>query len=428
MATVNISFRPLHKAQAGFMESMAPGVMFSGAFGAGKTLTLCAKGLKLSTDHPGNFGYICRKTRRSLTHTTLRTWWEKVCPRELVESYNKTEGRLRLTNGSGIIFGGLDDPLKLGSLELGWVAIDEAIETTEDDWNMLEGRLRLPGVPHQIFATTNPGRPAHYLHRLFFKGAGQGYQVFQAGSLENPTLPPDYVARLGTFSGTYYERNVLGRWVGLEGLVYSNFDEAVCVIPRFEMPATWLIYSGHDFGGANPAAMFYGQDPATGYFYAWHEYLPGPGRSIYQHVQEFKRITEGRTVIKRAGGSHQEDEIRQGYTAQGWPISEPVLSNNVAAGIERVRALHAFNKVFVFDDLTEYLREKLSYSYKREEGILTDIIENRHRYHLMDSERGILSDFAPETALAGSNITPVHRFDERPRGNVTQVQSWGQRR
>jgi len=167
---INVRFNPVNEAQRGFSESEAPGVLFSAAFGAGKTLSLCAKALRLSLDHPGNFGLIARKTRASLTHTTLRTWWEQVCHPGLVKEYNKTDGLVTLTNGSAIIFGGLDDPLKMGSLELGWAAIDEAIETTEDDWQMLEGRLRLPNVPHQIIGATNPGRPAHYLHEMFFRG------------------------------------------------------------------------------------------------------------------------------------------------------------------------------------------------------------------------------------------------------------------
>ena len=92
------------------MEDPAPGVLFSGAFGAGKTIGLCAKGLKLSLDYPGNFGLLCRKTRNSMTHTTIKTWWDKICPRELVADYNKTEGLVKFHNGSGVIFGGLDDP------------------------------------------------------------------------------------------------------------------------------------------------------------------------------------------------------------------------------------------------------------------------------------------------------------------------------
>lgn len=407
MPKINLTYKAINKTQDDFVESKSPRVVFSGAFGAGKSVALCTKGLKLSLDYPKNFGLICRKVRATLNQTTLKTFLDLVCPRELIADYNKSEGLITLTNGSQILFGGLDDPLKLGSLNLGWCGIDEAIETGEDEWKMLEGRLRLPGVLHQIFAATNPGPPSHYLYMMFFE-AKRG-EVYQASSLENPELPEDYRERLGEFEGTYYERYVLGRWVGMEGLVYSAFDERTCLIPRFEIPKKWLVYSGHDFGLANPAALFYAQDTDTGNFYLFAEYLPGAGRGIYDHVQEFKRIIilpgeagkpnpQTYNVIKRAGGSHQEDEIRQGYTAQGWPIAEPKYSGDKKYQIQKVQAMHRLNSVFIFNDMKEYLREKLSFAYeKAEEGQFSDKIQDEPKFHLMASERYILSDFAPET-------------------------------
>ena len=411
MTKVNLVFEPINKTQDDFVASKAMRILFSGAFGAGKSIALCTKALKLSQDYPNNFGLICRKVRATLAQTTLKTFLEFVCPHELIADYNKTEGLVTLNNKSQILFGGLDDPLKLGSLNLGWAGIDEAIESTEDDWRMLEGRLRLVGVPHQIFAATNPGPPSHYLYKLFFtekKG-----EVYQASTLENPELPEDYKARVQEFDGVYYLRYVLGRWVGLEGLVYDCFDERACVIPRFplddEAHRNWPVYSGHDFGGSNPAAMFYTQDPGTGYFYAFQEYLPGQGRSTYEHVQEFKRITQGHNVIKRIGGSHQEMGWRNDFTSQGWPIQEPKEQvRSVEVGIQRVYGLHRLNKVFIFNDLKEYLREKLSYIYKKKEDNLTDEIESKSRFHLMDAERYILSDFTPETVTESQKSRVCH--------------------
>ncbi len=389
---VKILFEPVNKQQDDFVASGASRCLFSGAFGAGKSIALCTKGLKLSLDYPKNFGLICRKVRATLQQTTIKTFFDRVCPRELVADYNKSEGLVTLTNGSQILFGGLDDPLKLGSLELGWAGIDEAIETTEDDWKMLEGRLRLLNVPHQIFAATNPGPPSHYLYDMFFKQMrGDAYQ---AASLENPELPEDYKKRLNEFEGVYRDRYVLGLWKGLEGLVYSSFDDKVCLIPRFEVPKSWLVYSGHDFGDANPAAVFYAESSGTGDFYAFAEYFPGPGRSIYDHVQEFKRITHNteadqkaglaHNVIKRAGGNHTtEGEIRQGYTAQGWHIQEPKYSKEPRYQIQKVQGLHRLNKIYVFNDLTNYLREKLSFIYEKKDGVLTEKIHNEADFHLM---------------------------------------------
>jgi PBSX family phage terminase large subunit len=378
---INLKFKPVNEQQAGFMESSAPRLLFSGAFGAGKTVALCAKGLKLSLDYPHNYGLICRKVRATLGQTTIKTFLERVCPQELIESYNKSEGLITLTNGSQILFGGLDDPLKLGSLELGWAGIDEAIESVEDDWNMIEGRLRLADVPHVIMAATNPGPPAHYLHRMFFT-LGKG-EVYQAGTLDNPQLPEDYRQRMQEFEGTYYDRYVLGQWVGMEGLVYSAFDEKGCVIPRFEIPKSWLVYSGHDFGDAHTVALFLAENPGTGEFFGFSEYLPGSEKGIHDHVQDFKEITAGYNVIRRAGGNHAEGQIRQGYASQGWPISEPKHSMDTKLQRKLVQGLFRLNKVYIFNDMVNCHRELLSMAYKKDGSTLTDQIENESRFHLL---------------------------------------------
>lgn len=391
---VELIWDPVNEPQDGFVASQATRSLFSGAFGSGKTIALCAKGLKLSLDYPKNYGLICRKVRATLGQTTLKTFLERVCPRELIANYNKSEGLITLTNGSQILFGGLDDPLKLGSLELGWAGIDEAIETNEDDWRMLEGRLRLANVPHQIFAATNPGPPTHYLYRMFWRE--EKGDVYQASSFDNPALPEDYRQRLAEFEGVYKDRYVLGLWKGLEGLVYSAFDDKICLIPRFDVDKSWPVYSGHDFGRVNAAALFYAGSPGTGDFFAFAEYWPGSEMSIYDHVQAFKAITDGRNVLKRVGGNHQETGERQAYTSEGWPISEPKHSLDKSLQIKMVQGMHRLNKVYIFNDLSNYVREKFSFVFKGE------TIDQEAKFHLMACERSILSDFTPETVVLGN--------------------------
>jgi len=393
---VKLVWQPINAPQDGFVASDAAVVLFSGAFGAGKSIALCAKALKLSLDYPKNFGYICRKVRATIGLSTLKTFLDLVCPKELIADYNKSEGLITLTNGSQLLFGGLDDYLKLGSLGaggIGFVGIDEAIETVEDDWNMLEGRLRLPGVPHQIFAATNPGPPSHYLYRKFF--TEQKGEVYQASSYDNPALPEDYKQRLSEFDGIYKDRYVLGLWKGLEGLVYSAFDEKTCLIPRFDIDKSWLVYSGHDFGLVNPAALFTAQNPGSGDFFHFAEYIPGIKLGYYDHVEAFKAICDGRNVLRRVGGNHNEEGERQAYTAQGWPISEPKHSLDKALQIKMVQGMHRLNKIFVFNDLSNYVREKFSFVVKE------DTIVNEARFHIMSAERSSMSDLTPETVVSG---------------------------
>ena len=189
-------------------------------------------------------------------------------------------------------------------------------------------------------------------------------------------------------------------------LIYGAFDEAQCMVSPFAMPREWPRYVGHDFGGANPAALFFAQDPATGYFYAYREYFPGRGISTYQHVEVFKEITADVTVLKRAGGSHQEDEIRQGYTAQGWPIQEPKILN-VNARIDRVRGIMEKNQLFVFSTLTRLRGELATYLWKVDvDGRITDEIYNKSAFHMCDCMAYILSDFTPER-VAGVGMRDI---------------------
>lgn len=299
-----------------------------------------------------------------------------------------------------VIFGSATNPESIESATAKAAWLDEAGQKQfkREAWEAIQRRLSI----HQgraLFTTTLYG--LGWLKTEIYdkwQAGDKDIEVIQFESTLNPAFPKEEFERA---------RSLLPRWKfnlfykaqydKPAGLIYDAFDTATCKIGRFPLPKEWPRFVGHDFGGANPAAMFYAQDPATGYFYAYHEYLPGPGRSTHEHVEEFKKITAGTNVLKRAGGSHQEEEIREAYRAHGWPIQEPKVKG-VEAQIDRVYALHKLNKLFAFNDLYAYLDEKLSYSRKLDENYNpTEEIEDKERYHLMDSERGILSDFTPET-------------------------------
>ncbi len=236
-----------------------------------------------------------------------------------------------------------------------------------------------------------------------WKAGDMDIDVIQFDSLMNPAFPRvEYERAQRTMPAWKFRLMYCGIYERPAGMIYDSFDEAVCVIPRFEIPSNWLWYSGHDFGTANPAAMFYAVDPATSLIYAAHEYQPG-AQSVYNQTEEFKKITSGRNVIKRMGGSHQEAGWRGEYTGHGWPIQEPAENmRKVDTQIGRVYAMHKLNKIMVFDDLTAYRDQKRAFSYKLDVNYEpTEEIDNEARYHLLASERYVLSDFVPETVASG---------------------------
>lgn len=226
------------------------------------------------------------------------------------------------------------------------------------------------------------------------------FEIIHGDSIDNPCFPhEEYERQRAQMPGWKFDMFYRGRYTRPVGLVYDSFSETDDVIDRFEIPKNWLIYVGHDFGSANPAAMFYAQDPSTGLFFAFHEYLPG-SRSTYDHVEAFKHLIAGYNVIKRVGGNWTTEEgWRNDYTSHGWPIQSPKENmRRIENQIARVYALNKLHKVKVFRDLRHYLDQKTSFSYILDDKYQpTDKYDNEAAMHLLAAERYILSDFTPET-------------------------------
>ena len=317
-------------------------------------------------------------------------------------TYRDSKKIFECKDGSRIIFASATNPESIESATAKAAVLDEAgqLQFKRETHEAIIRRLSI-NQGRALYTTTLYG--AGWFKNEVYDRALRGdpdYEFIQFDSTMNPAFPKEEFERMRAIMPAWkFDMFYRGRFAKPAGLIYDAFQDYQ-VVPRFLIPEKWLIFSGHDFGGSNPAALFFAQDPATGYFYAFQEYLPGPGRSTSQHVNEFKKIVSGYNVIKRAGGSHQEQEIRDAYTAHGWPLLEPKILS-VEAAIDRVYGLMKLNKLFIFNDLHNTLDEIGSYSRKLDDNYQpTDEIEDKSRYHLMDCMRGILSDFTPETVTS----------------------------
>lgn len=311
--------------------------------------------------------------------------------------------KVKVIDTTRIIFGSATSPESLESATAKAAIMDEAGQKQFllGTWEAVQRRLSL-SQGRCLFGTTlyNSGWFINDVYEPASRGEG-GFALIQGDSIQNPVFPrEEYERAMRTLPPWKFAMFYKGKFLRPAGMVYDSFDPAASKIPRFDIPRNWLIYVGHDFGSANPAAMFYAQDPATGTFYAFYEYMPGQGRTTYEHVQEFKKITAGYNVISRVGGNLTTEEgWRNDYTSQGWHIQAPKENmKKVEQQIGRVYALHKLNKIKVFSDLHNYLDQKMSFSYELDEKYNpTDKLEDEQKYHLLAAERYILSDFTPET-------------------------------
>ena len=236
-----------------FFNSRHLELVGSGWMGAGKSRILTQKAWMIARRYPGVTVGIFRKAQNSIAATTERTFERDVVDRAYLApghlGRNKSEHWWGLANGSRIYFLGLDPdpttgvPSKVGSLDLGWAGVDEAVELTEEDWIMLLGRLRDPRMPwHQLAATTNPGPPKHWLRMRIL---GDSKNRLMLTIKRNRFLSPEYMAMLADLPDTAAGRRLgKGEWSAAEGVIWTLPDDQV----RDE-PGPWkIVDAGVDWG------------------------------------------------------------------------------------------------------------------------------------------------------------------------------------
>jgi PBSX family phage terminase large subunit len=349
--------------QREFMLSLAPELLYSGALGAGKSFVGCSKILAIAQRYPGSTQAIIRKRLVDLRRTTMQTFFREVCPPEHVANWNKSENRVTVKAGrdgsgrSDILFVGLvsdrGETFNVRSLTLGSAFIDEVVQDEENEWDEVGNRLRdLKSGVRQVMGATNPGARGHWLYRRFFAERDPKVQhTVQATTLDNPHLPPDYVERIKRLKGRYYDRFVLGKWIGFEGLVYDVFDPLTHVITweqfaaRFGkvarneqgtpcIPEAWRRVKGIDFGYANP---FVHQWWAVSHDGDWFRY-----REIY-HTRKIVQVHAG--DIKRwsadepYGPTYADHDAEDRATLAHYGIPTRRAKKDISPGIQHVYRL-----------------------------------------------------------------------------------------
>lgn len=187
----------------------------------------------------------------SLFTTILNNWG-------LSEIYteNKSLQYLQFSNGSQILFKGMDDPEKIKSIAgITRVWIEEASELTKDDFMQLN--LRLRGSENlQMTLTFNPIDEEHWIKKHFFDNeqVKERTTIIKTTYQDNKFIDEAYKQELESykdFDKNYYKIYALGEWGGItEGRIFPLWEQ----IESFpEIDGAWF---GLDFGFSNdPTAI-----------------------------------------------------------------------------------------------------------------------------------------------------------------------------
>lgn len=413
----------MHEGQSAIWESKARFLSMQGGTQLGKTV-FGPVWLHQEMEERGNGDYLAVTATFPLLRLkmlpelkyefcTLFKWGEWKAGEKVFESRERERGG----PAQRIIVGSATNPESLASATAMAAWLDEVgqHQFKREAWEEILRRLSLSRG--RVLMTTTLYEFGWYKREIYdrWKAGDPDYYVIQLDSTVNPAFPKEeYERAKATMPRWKFNLFYRGIFERPAGLIYDSFDEEVCKIKRFALSPGWPRYVGHDFGPNNTAALWYAQDPGTGYLYAYREYHAG-GLSAFDHAQKMIALSRGENIIRRTGGANTEDGWRESFTAAGWPIVKPRM-REVEAGINRVYGWHQQNRLFIFDDLVNYLDELGTYSRKLDDNYQPTLeIDNKSRYHLLDCARYLLSDFAPEVMQSPSEVE-VRRLWDRPEG------------
>jgi len=318
-------------------------VLIEGPVRTGKTRAILEKCFVVAQKHRGCRILWVRKTQASMAESVLQTWEDQVLPPGFY-LHNGPSRRFRQTykfrNTSLIVCGGMDKSTRFLSTEYDIICVFEATEITEHDWEILLTRANNGVVPYnQCIADCNPSAPSHWLNARASKGT---MTRFRSRLQDNPKFydhgsecwtqaGETLLSKLEMLSGPRYQRFRRGIWSAAEGLVYENYDPAIHVIERRELPENWLRFCSIDFGYVNPLVCQWWAVDGENNAYLYRE-IYQTHKLVKDHAELIKQLT-GNECIETHITDH-EAEQRQVLHEQD--IFTTAADKRIEAGVQAV--------------------------------------------------------------------------------------------
>ena len=329
--------QPVYRPRGAALDLMyckAPEILMDGPAGTGKTRAILEKAHICLHKYPGCRALAVRKTRRSMTHSVLVTYEEKVLPQNSpIKNGAKRQMRDSYVypNGSELVIGGMDDPAKIMSTEYDLILCFEWTEGSEDDHEKLTTRLRNAVMPYQqLIADCNPAAPSHWLNQRCVRGL---MTRLLSRHEDNPTVTAEYLSTLARLTGARGLRLWKGLWAAQEGMVYADYDPAIHLIS--EMPKGWELWRkirSIDFGFMNPfVCQWWAIDPDTRLYLYREIYMSQ--RTVAVHAHQIN-VLSGDEVHEATVADHDAED-RATLAENG--IDTIPASKAISVGIQKTQ-------------------------------------------------------------------------------------------
>jgi PBSX family phage terminase large subunit len=279
------------------------------------------------------------------------------------------------------LFGGRDEgsAALIQGMTLGGILLDEVALMPRSFCEQALARCSLPGS--KFWFNCNPENPAHWFYEHWIKKAKDKNCLYLHFLMkDNPSLGKDIIKRYETlYSGAFYERFVLGKWVATDGLVYPEVSQGKYIetppVKEFES-----YYVSCDYGTVNPTSMgLWGLH--KGVWYRFEEFYYSSrleGRQLtdeeyYEHLLTFtdgKQITA--IIIDPSAASFIQCIRRHGK------FKVIPAKNDVTAGIRKVHSAFRQGAILISPTCKSAIKEFSLYRWDDNSGKDTPKKENDH--------------------------------------------------
>lgn len=314
-------------------------LLLTGSAGGGKSRCAAEKINAYCWEYPSSTWLMCRKAREWNGHSIVPFMWKTVMGHDSRIKFNSSDGAFFYPNGSVIYSAGMFDDKQRqsmrsiggdGGLDGAW--LEEANAFTRQDFEEVIGRVRHTAANwQQIILSTNPDSPTHWIYKDLIQGGGAS--VYYSGAKDNSNNSPAYITNLEKLTGVMRDRLVLGKWVQAEGAIYDEYNPAVHVIDKFEIPQEWPRYRSIDFGYSNPfVCAWYAMDD-DGRLYRYRE-IYKTRQLVEDMTPKLIALSEGESIDFTVSDHDAEDRA----TMERHGIMTTTAKKDVSPGIQAVKA------------------------------------------------------------------------------------------
>lgn len=395
-------------------------VIVAGPSDTGKTFGCCFVINNIAFKYPGAQIAIVRKRRSDMNASVLQTFEKKVlCLFPEVKAYGgKYPSWFDYPNGSRVWVAGLDKESKVLSAEFDIVYVNQAEELALQEWEILSSRSsgRSGHTPSGlIIGDCNPASPNHWIMQLAKKGK---ISLLESTHKDNPDLfdfsgkltkqGEARLNKLKNLSGARLMRLYHGLWASPEGAIYDVYDDTKHKIQSFFPPLSWPRVVGVDPLGAYTAAVWLAYNPQDGILHVYREYYQPFGVTTEGHARACMEITRraGETVFAWIGGGPSERQARLDWSNAGVPL-RGLENTNVWSQIDKVYNLLKDFRLVIHDNCEQLLSEIGDYRRKLKNGELTDEIEDKEKYHLLDALRYAVAWLSEPVEVTEISYNPI---------------------